>query len=1127
MPRFPANFHNPWKHAHTLQCALHNIRRSKLSQAIASVLYLPLVSDLFAGAGSYRSVECDFTRASIATVRDHEGKFHQCKVNEARFEGARRVHNLVTVGDIGGFGTAGNPVELSTDEYHISGLGLQYTESWFQRSLAGINLPLNNRYLGSIFVKAAVAEDVGKTVSLAHQRDTGGTFCGVTNKKITLTAEYTRYVTPSWVNIDGANIGIRTYVFAAADDTATQCVVKGVMTEDVTGRANTESPSEHVSVGVGTGPELVSNGGFSLDGTGWIEPAGSYTTTYPADTVVISRNSEAALLFLEQAVSPVAGKLYAVTVDVAAASGATWEVRLGGATSGYIPVAITGLNTFLIRAADTTNLKVGPTQNLNGTLTLNSVSVKEIDHGANVDGVKYFNTYPSAIVDSVDYMVSENGGIRLVVALGDSLTEGTWDEKLDVLTRANIVSKGVSGERLSKANAANAVEARWDADVRDIGVDGVIVFASINDLQTATVDPVPNMIATQKRLLRKAREAGIEYFPCDSTPFKGSVNWTAQRQAWQDEYRAWLIPWAAIEGLTLLPFRDAISDPADPETILAAYTSDFLHVNADGNQALADAAYTAIGARLDADRAVPTFVIGNDTVVNEMDFSNDLEESTLITSNGGAVIDDYQTFTSPSNGANIGPSGVVPNSNMAAFEVELKVPEGSPDIEGQLLIYDNTAATIRKNDGTFTITSTWTKHTIFADNLIPANLHRFYVYAGRASDTYPLQAQVRNMHLVYGTTTIPEFVSKGVLPYPYHGTGVDGAKPIGEAAKGYLSEPQSTNLLVDSWDYAAGWANGATLAYNASLDATYLNLPFTRVEGLGATGFHRLSDTSIASAADITYVWHGYVKAGEQTLIGLGIYSDAGAYIARTLFNLATGTISSTVEGTGSIELVDPVNSIYKITITGTTPALTTIINPYIFMQSLYSSASVPLGEGYWMGPSQLEVGGIPTSYIPTKAGAVTRTYDANTVDNSILPDNGSLSFDFRIHNIPNAVTLQLLNCGTYATGFYIHYQIGDRMRFFRKNGGPTNTNVQSLTPVVPSALHSIAVSWDESEIRICVDGETPVVIANDGTIDRTLPLDIGMANWAGGAARPVAEISDLKIYDEVFTGTNLQELTS
>jgi hypothetical protein len=40
-----------------------------------------------------------FTRATVATVKDFEGLVREVKSGEARFEGARRVENLITASE--------------------------------------------------------------------------------------------------------------------------------------------------------------------------------------------------------------------------------------------------------------------------------------------------------------------------------------------------------------------------------------------------------------------------------------------------------------------------------------------------------------------------------------------------------------------------------------------------------------------------------------------------------------------------------------------------------------------------------------------------------------------------------------------------------------------------------------------------------------------------------------------------------------------------------------------------------------------------------------------------------------------------------------------------------------------
>jgi hypothetical protein len=225
--------------------------------------------DLQAGEG-----KPTFTRASIATVTDFEGLIRPVKAGEARFEGARRVENLIgtPISEQNG-GTASysasnnNTLTISTtgagqypriqtgtinaiagQKFRVSFVLTSLSGSFGNNSVEGVGTgsPVTDSYIPwSTMV-------VGKRYSAISTMTSAGTFAF----KI------------------GSTMGVSTGAGSA--------VISDMMVEEVTGQAN-QNPSEYVSTGVLSAPYH----GTGADGV-------QYFTTTNGNTVASNVVTEAA-----------------------------------------------------------------------------------------------------------------------------------------------------------------------------------------------------------------------------------------------------------------------------------------------------------------------------------------------------------------------------------------------------------------------------------------------------------------------------------------------------------------------------------------------------------------------------------------------------------------------------------------------------------------------------------------------------------------------------------------------------------------------------------------------------------------------------------------------------------------
>jgi lysophospholipase L1-like esterase len=223
-------------------------------------------------------------------------------------------------------------------------------------------------------------------------------------------------------------------------------------------------------------------------------------------------------------------------------------------------------------------------------------------------------------------LVPAQPGQRLVVALGDSITDGdgstsdadrSWPSALARRMSVSpggsaiaIVNAGIGGNRLLadgfgiKSLGIGAL-ARYERDVLSLpGVTHVVVLEGVNDLgfPGATLGGQPladpretrtaeDVIGAYRQLIARANARGVKVIGATLTPFEGvdvPGYYTQAKEAARQAVNHWIRSGNAFHGV--IDFDAVLRDPNHPSRIQARYASpDRLHPNDAGYQAMADA----------------------------------------------------------------------------------------------------------------------------------------------------------------------------------------------------------------------------------------------------------------------------------------------------------------------------------------------------------------------------------------------------------------------------------------------------------------------------------------------------------------------------------------------------------
>jgi len=203
--------------------------------------------------------------------------------------------------------------------------------------------------------------------------------------------------------------------------------------------------------------------------------------------------------------------------------------------------------------------------------------------------------------------------------------------------------------------------------------------------------------------------------------------------------------------------------------------------------------------------------------------------------------------------------------------------------------------------------------------------------------------------------------------------------PITGQCRGLLVEGQTQNLLMYSADFTQWNQDNATVSANATTapDGT---LTADRIVEAAATGYHGVW-RHFSGTPNTIYTFSVYAKAAERSAVQLWLSAGTPA---RATFDLLAGTAVVNTSGnfTGVTATIQPLpNGWFRLALTGTSPA--TVVSVLCDAFTVNSGVANGWGSPYWgiyLWGAQCEVGGYPTSYIPTAESQVTRAADTATV---------------------------------------------------------------------------------------------------------------------------------------------------
>lgn len=206
-----------------------------------------------------------------------------------------------------------------------------------------------------------------------------------------------------------------------------------------------------------------------------------------------------------------------------------------------------------------------------------------------------------------------DAGAGAIVALGDSITEGyattagahrSWPELLAErvqrdpgLSGWSVINAGISGNRVLRPGAGDALLARLDADVLTRpGVKWLILLAGINDINMSIIPGMPReqaastdeIIGGLDQIITRARLHGVRVVGGTIMATKGLPFYSQDGERMRQTVNDWIRTSGRFDAV--IDFDAATRDPGDPLRLRPEIDpGDHVHPNDAGNALMADA----------------------------------------------------------------------------------------------------------------------------------------------------------------------------------------------------------------------------------------------------------------------------------------------------------------------------------------------------------------------------------------------------------------------------------------------------------------------------------------------------------------------------------------------------------
>ena len=379
----------------------------------------------------------------------------------------------------------------------------------------------------------------------------------------------------------------------------------------------------------------------------------------------------------------------------------------------------------------------------------------------------------------------------------------------------------------------------------------------------------------------------------------------------------------------------------------------------------------------------------------------------------------------------------------------------------------------------------------------------------------------------FNSAGLIESVASGIPRLDYFASGgVVGCPAL-------LVEPSGTNLAFQSANFLTTWvllngtiSTGSTAAFTAPDGTTSADL-FTESTDVSATNHQISQSISTAVVSGTSYTLSCFFKAtAANRSVVLSLSSARFSGSPQAFFDVTSGLVGTTTDCTARIENYG--SGWYRCIMTAICDVSGTTS---VFMGSGSGNTRDYIGNGsaslYAWG-AQLEVGSVPTSYIPTTTGTASRSADVisvtGAVSGAIGQTEGTLYMEVDIRNMAKETYLIRIDEGAASNILSLRTLTSNVVR--TAITAPTTSGTINISSAAFTAgIVKIAFAYKSGEIALSVNGAT--ALTANGTFAFGASLNrITLGSNASASSEFNDRIRAVALYTTRLTNAELALIT-
>jgi hypothetical protein len=387
----------------------------------------------------------------------------------------------------------------------------------------------------------------------------------------------------------------------------------------------------------------------------------------------------------------------------------------------------------------------------------------------------------------------------------------------------------------------------------------------------------------------------------------------------------------------------------------------------------------------------------------------------------------------------------------------------------------------------------------------------------------------------FNSAGLIESVASGVPRLDYYTSGGTAGCPA------LLVEPSAANGILNSNNTATSWSRGSSLTsgYTDVIGVSGNNLTVAVSGSNIGTGAGRLQSTTnnVSLASGSTYTISFLMKKTGTHTIG-GYYAVIGGADIASGFDVSgsfsSGSIYNSAPTTNRIRRVEQWGTdVYRCSETFTMTSGTTLTFLNFAPLSGVTNANNPVsGSQIAFAAPQIELGALPTSFIPTTTAAVTRNADVVTLSGAVSgcigQTEGTVYAEVDMTSQSGVTrTLLTLSDGTTTNRIRFRLTTATNLEMERTVSGSVNASLNVTVPA--SGVSKIALGYNASASGyvIYVNGSSAgtIAAATPTFTNQLTRIDIG--SNIGSAPQFNDRIRSLALYTTRLTNAELAALTT